>query len=181
MSGSHKYGMRYAELTEAALDPHSFGSISHGPDRYLHYAHTDEQIRAIEQHGFDLKHFGFTAKKFNAHEWAKDDPYGVFATEFPGLKHVDRFRPFVIFEIVPRPNVLSQPDGRGASANLRGELINAYGFGGKQLSALLLKHDIQVLHSIFEFIILDPSRIKILETSMRLKAAGHLAEPRDWR
>lgn len=172
--------MRYAELTEASLDPHSFGMITHGPDRYLHYAHDEDQIRAIEQHGFDLKHFGFTAKKFNAHEWAKDDPYGVFATEFPGLKYVDRFRPFVIFEIVPRPNVLTKPAGRGASENLRSELVHAYGFGGKQMTALLLKNDIQVLHSIFEFIILVPSQIKILETSMRLKASGQL-EPRGWQ
>lgn len=158
-----------------AVDPHQFGTITHGPEWYLHYTHTDDNIRSIMQRGFDLSMSGYTAKKFNSHEWAKNDPAGVFATEFEGIEHVDKWRPFVIFQMQPLPNVLTKPTSlKGESDNLKDQLAHAYNCRGKKLSNILLKANIQVVHSIFEFIILDPSRIRVVETSLSLKEAGLL-------
>lgn len=163
------------QYLKEAVDPHQFGTITTGPEWYLHYTHTEEQLKSILQNGFDLKHFGYTAKKFNSHEWAKNDPSGVYATEFTGIEHVDNYRPFVIFYLRPLPNMLTRPTNMpGESDNLKDELARTYGCTGTKLTNILLKANIQVIHSIYEYIILDPRRIQIAESSLSLKEGGLL-------
>jgi hypothetical protein len=161
--------MRYIEIIREAkqqLDPREFGTITHGPDLYIHYAHTDAQIRSIVQNGFDLKKFGYTAKLFRQPDLAVSDPRGVYALSFePTDRPLDR--PYIIFKLEPAPNVLSRPDTTpGWSADIKSELARAFGVSGAKLSQFVLKAGIQVIHSNGEFIILDPSRIRIVKTSI---------------
>lgn len=160
--------MRYHELiSEKKLpDPREFGVVTHGPELYLHYTHTPAQLHSILQGGFDLKKFGLTAKKFNMRELAVHDPRGVFATEFADR---ERFadRPWLVFKLEPTPNVLTKPGKHpGWAEDLKTLLATTYGVSGSKLSQILLKADIQVLHSTGEFIILDPSRIKVVRSSL---------------
>jgi hypothetical protein len=163
--------MRVRDLLEAKLpDPRTLGEIVQGPEFYLHVTHTEAQVRSIVAHGFDLGKFGFTARKLNMREFAAKDPRGVFAT-MHNPKRLPDGKPYVVFRISPRPNVLSRPDARygradGYGADLKSELFDLYGFGGAKLTKILLAHDIQAVQSTSEFIILDPSRIEIVACSI---------------
>jgi hypothetical protein len=157
--------MRLCELLETKLDPHDFGVITKGPDLYLHYAHSADQIQSIVSRGFDLRHFGLTAKKYHQKDLMVHDPRGIFALD---VHQPDTTRPYVIFRLEPTPNVLTRPDPKypDMSAELKRELAEAYGFAGAKLAKVLLKANIHVLHSTSEYIILDPTRVVVVKSSL---------------
>lgn len=160
--------MRYAEIMEAALpDPRTLGEVTSGPDVYLHVTDSDASLRSILAGGLDLKRFGATVKRTRQPDLARFDPKGVYATAHePGYEPKDR--PWVIFRLEPIPVVLGRPEANdaGYSALRKEDLHDAYGATGAALTKLLLRGGIQVVHSAFEFIVLDPARIKIIGSSI---------------
>jgi hypothetical protein len=149
---------------ELRFDPTDYGVVGPGPDLYIHYAHDQAQVKSIVRNGFDLKKFGFTAKKYNAAHMAANDPRGIFATNAAGIDPKADGRPYVIFK-VPSANVLTapDPDDPGAALDLKTKLSSVY--GAKMVAKVLLAADIHVLHSTYEFIILDTKRVQIVAHS----------------
>lgn len=165
--------MRYHELLEAQIpDAHSLGEITMGPEFYLHTTHTPAQVRSIVANGFDLKKFGFTAKKLNMQEFAAKDPRGVFATAHnPDRARLPDDKPYIVFKIDPRPRVLTRAHDRygrtdGYGADLKRELFDLYGFAGTKLTKILLAQGIDAVQSTGEYIILNPANIVVVATSI---------------
>jgi hypothetical protein len=158
--------MRYSEIVEAqTLDPRDLGEITSGPDLYLHVTDSEASLRSILARGFDLRRFGATAKRTRQHDMAQHDPRGIYATAYePGYEPRDK--PWVVFAVEPAPAVLAIPDGPDHSDLQKSDLVAAYGAPGATLSKALLRGGVQVVHAGFEFIILDPKRIRIVKSSL---------------
>jgi hypothetical protein len=144
----------------------TIGTLGRVPDLFLHYTHSDDQVRSILADGFDLGRFGQTGRKYRAYEMTRFDPRGVYAVAFEG--YVDQARPFVLFRLFGDANMLSRPDTShpGEGENIKEELARLCGCTGARLTARLLSAGIDVIQSLSEFIILDPAMIRIVRTSL---------------
>jgi glutaredoxin-related protein len=152
-----------SQLNETKVDLRSFGKIGPAPKKYLHYTNSSKQLQQILQNGFSTRFFGQTAKKLNQLDLAKNDPVGIYALSMDDEQlFIDKNRPWVIFTLTGSPMALSNPNSVNG---LKHDLAAACGFAGKRLTNALIKAGIDVLLSNSESIILDLSKIRILESS----------------
>lgn len=116
---------------------------------------------SIIQQGFHLKKFGQTAKQYKS-DLGDFDPAGVYLTEYNQGDFLDPKRPYLIVSLRGNPKALVSK----TNENLKRILAKDFNAVGKKLSEILLKGGIQIVNSLQEWIILDPTLIKIEFTNL---------------
>jgi hypothetical protein len=140
------------------------------PQFFIHRTEDQSDIDGIVAHGFDMKKFGKTARRFNIPNWMhQHDPRGVFSTSSDNnpetdYQQYDR-RPYVIFTANIQRALMVIPISKTVRTK---EALSRF-MGGKvkgHLTRALLKMGYQaVLHHNSEQIILDPSLIQVIRSS----------------
>lgn len=79
-----------------------------GPIYMAHRTAEPKYAEAIAQKGFDLKKFGYSAKKFNMPGLAENDPVGIYATPHPfgDEDNIYAGEGYVVFLVNPEAKVL---------------------------------------------------------------------------
>lgn len=150
---------RWLSEVEQRPDPASLGALTYDlPTLFFHFTHDQERVESIVANGFSLRHYGFSGKKFNVPDVTRNDPAGIYCQDAAEIAN-NRYRPWVTFRLIGRPRALT------SRFYLFRDLADAYGCVGRQLTGKLLKQDIQVLQSVREFVILNPSIIELVDWS----------------
>jgi hypothetical protein len=140
------------------------------PQFYIHRTEDQSDIDGIVAHGFDMRKFGRTARRFNIPAWMhQHDPRGIFSTTSDNEPETDYQqydkRPYVIFTANIQKALVVIEKSRTVNSK---EALSRF-MGGKtkgHLTRALLKMGYQaVLRQGSEQIILDPRLIQIVRSS----------------
>lgn len=150
-------------LAKSTFDFSPYGTLTTDLPKYLlHYTKKKEDLDSILKSGFDLKRFGRTGKEANQPDMIKHDPAGIYLTELDP-NYVDYYRPFVICTLKGHPTALVSKETHGNE--LKVLISKATGLSGKPLTTFLLKHNIQVVKSLYEWIVLDPNLLTPVDSN----------------
>ena len=147
------------DILNETVDPSSLGRLTHDlPPLFFHFTHEQEMVDSIVHHGFDLRKFGLTGRKFNVPDMTRYDPAGVYCQDASEIANRG-YQPWLTFSLTGHPLALTSPH-----AFFR-DLATAYSCVGNALSAKLRRQGISVVQNVREFVILDPRLIKLEDWS----------------
>ena len=147
------------------VTPDAPGGLGKWRDTFIHFTDEPADAAAIAKHGFDLKKFGRTGRKYAAAtHLTEHDPRGVYAHAWKdGAEAWGGGKPYVIFTVPVARAIYWDNDPDHAPC---GKAIISQIHGGKTgaaLSKALLKDGIQAIFSKHsEQIILDTSGIEFV-------------------
>jgi hypothetical protein len=144
---------------QAKVDPTTLGEITRNlPNKFFHFTHDEIMKNSIIKHGFDLKHFGYSGRKFNAQSITQFDPAGVYCLDLAEVENRG-YKPWLIF------NLRNQPQALISKYHFLPDLAKAYNSTGEKLRQKLLQQNIQAICNVREWIILAPHLINISDWS----------------
>lgn len=134
------------------------------PKKLIHTTHDAVMVSSIQQHGFNLKKFGYTARKFRSPEWLTQyDPTGVYTIAADSGEEKYETRPYLLLKANIHKALFMEETSSVTNSKKELSLL----FGGKTKaklrSALMSLGYDAVLRKGSEQIILDPSILTVIE------------------